>query len=451
VAIYDVVVIGSGSAGTAAALGCRKQGRSVAVIERGPLGGTCVLRGCDPKKVLVEAAAARDATLRYAELDIFRDAPTIVWPALARFKRSFTDPAPQERARTYDDAGIVTLHGEATFSGERTLDVNGTPVEAGAIVVATGAHPRHVAQGDASLLTSEAFLDLDEMPPSLVFIGGGYIALEFAHIALRAGSQVTILNDGPDVLEGFDPVLTRRLRAYSVARGIAIETDTRVERVEPDGEGVIVHARSGERASTFRAAAGVLAAGRVPDLDALQPARAGVAFGSHGITVNDHLQSLTNPYVYAAGDCADDGGKPLTPVASAQGDIVAHNLTAKEKRRFDSSGLVSIVYTIPPLATVGPSEKLARARGIDLDVHEGDTGKWYSSRSTASSDGYFRVFTDRSSGCVIGGSIFGMHAEEQINVLALAVRAKVPATVLADTLFGYPTGSSDMPYLLGLG
>ncbi len=445
---YDVVIIGSGSAGTATALACRNAGRSIAIAEARELGGTCVLRGCDPKKVLVQAARALDAAERYARLRIFSAAPAIDWSALMRYKRTFTQPAPQERQRTYDDAGIVVIRGTAAFTGERTLDIGGAAVEAGDVVIATGAEPAHVASGDDALLTSEAFLDLDELPSSLIFVGGGYIAFEFAHVAARAGATVTILNQGPRVLEGFDPVLTAQLCAFSRAAGIAIELQTRVVRVEREGGAIAVHAVKNDTDVVYRAAAGVLAAGRVPNLARLDLARAGIASGPRGVAVNDALRSLTNEHVYAAGDCADGGGKPLTPVASAQGEIVANNITAERKRRFDAHGLASIVYTIPPLATVGLSEELARKRGIDVVVHEGDMSTWYSTRSTGSQTGYYRIFTDRSDGALIGGSIFGPHAEEQINVLALALRAKVPVHVLADTLFGYPTGASDVTYFV---
>jgi len=449
VARFDVLVIGSGSAGTAAALGCRKAGRSVAVAESRELGGTCVLRGCDPKKVLVEAARASDALRRYEKLGVFRDTPPLDWAALMRFKRTFTQPAPAQRQRTYDDAGIATLHGTVSFTGERTLEIDGRAVEAENVVIATGAKTMHVAAGDDALLTSEDFLNLEALPASLVFVGGGYIAFEFAHIAARAGAKITILNADPHALSGFDSALADRLCAFSQSLGMTIELDTRVQRVQRDAQGVTVYAKKGGEDVSYRAAAGVLAAGRVPDLDALALGRAGVTVGKHGISVNERLQSTTNPHVYAAGDCADGGGKPLTPVAGTQGAIVAHNLTNDDKRHFDPSGLASIVYTIPALATVGLGESLARERKIDLAVHEGETGGWYSTRSTASDTGYYRIFTDRASGGIVGGSIFGVHAEEQINVLALAIRAKVPASVLLDTLFAYPTGSSDMEFLIG--
>ena len=145
---FDVVVIGSGTAGTNAAMALRKAGRSVAVIDERPFGGTCALRGCDPKKVLVAAARALDAAAAYTDRGIFDRAPQLNWANLMRFKRTFTDPVPQTRVRTYEDAGIVAIRGQARFAGPQQLAVDGDRVRAKHIVIATGATELHVADGD---------------------------------------------------------------------------------------------------------------------------------------------------------------------------------------------------------------------------------------------------------------------------------------------------------------
>ncbi len=445
---FDVVVIGSGSAGTAAALGCRNGGRSVAVIESGPLGGTCALRGCDPKKVLVQAARAADAMRRYAKLGVFEREPRLDWAALMRFKRSFTDPVPAQRQRTYDDAGIVTIHGRAAFADERTLGVGEEMIGAQRVVIATGARPQHVADGDEELLTSDAFLELEALPESLVFVGGGYIAFEFAHIAARAGSRVTILQNGPHALAGFDPVLTTRLVEIGESLGITVSLNTTVERVTRERSGIRIDARRNGDPVSFSAAAGVLAAGRIPDLDSLHVERAGVQHGKKGVVVNAYLQSVSNAAVYAAGDTADGGGKPLTPVAGDEGAVVAANILHEGSQSFDARGLASIVYSIPSLATVGMSEEAARAEGVDVTVHAGDMSSWYSTRSVAQEHAYYRLFAHARTGAIVGGSILGPHAEEQINVLACAIRNDLRVDTIAATLFAYPTGASDLAYML---
>lgn len=437
---FDVLVIGSGSAGTAAALGCARGGLRTAIAESRAWGGTCVLRGCDPKKVFVEAARAVDAVRRYRELGVITAPPALNWAALQRFKRQFTDPVPAQRERELREAGVTTIFGTARITGERRVEIDGEAIEARHVIVATGAHARHVAAGDDLLMTSDDLLDLEALPPSMLFIGGGYIALEFAHVAARFGSDVTILTDGPEILHGFDPQLARTLREISQARGIRIECNVKVQRVTRTADGVEIDGR--------RAAAGVLAAGRIATVDALGLESIGVTHSDRGIPVDATTRSRTCDWLYAVGDCADAGEKALTPVASTEGELAAHNIVNGTQERLDLRGLASIVYTIPSLATVGDDEQRARQYG-EIEIHEGDMNDWFSTRSTASDRAAYRIFTDRASRRLLGGSILGPHADEQINVLAAALRAGITIDALAQTPFGYPTGSSDLGYITG--
>lgn len=444
---FDAVVVGSGSAGTQAALTLRKRGRSVAVAEERELGGTCALRGCDPKKVLVHAARVIDESRRLCELGIFKTPPALSWPDLMRFKRTFTDPVPAQRLQTYEDAGIIVLHGQTSFKGAQTLVIGSDEVHAENVVIASGAQEVHVARGDDALLTSETFLELEHLPESLIFIGGGYIAFEFAHVAAMAGSRVTILHNDAHPLAGFDSDIVVRLLKLARAAGITIETETPVQAVERDENGVLIRAgRNGER--EFRARAGVLSAGRAPNLDHLQLERGSVERTKKGVKVNDFLQSVGNPRVYAAGDAADAHGLPLTPVAGYTGEIAAQNITSGNSRKPDFRGLATMVYTIPPLGSVGLSEAQAREQGVQFDIHAGDMGEWYSTRYVAARGAFYKVLTEKGTGKLLGATVLGPHAEEQINVLALAIRSSLRADDVADVLFAYPTGASDLEYLV---
>ena len=446
---FDVAIVGSGSAGTTVALAARAHGRSVAVIDERPFGGTCTLRGCDPKKVLVTAADVVDAAGRLARLGVLHRAPTIQWEKLMQFKRTFTDPIPAQRLKEYEDAGAVGIHGVANFISPRAIAVNGDSIEASHFVIAAGAKTRHVAEGDDALLTSETFLDLPAMPASLLFIGGGYIAFEFAHVAARAGAKVTILHNGPQPLNGFDSEVVERLLDVTREIGIDVQLNSTVKLVERDGENVVVWVeRNGER-KRFAAAAGVLAAGRVPDLDQLQLDAGKVERTQHGVKVNEFLQSASNESVYACGDAADGGGLPLTPVAGYEGEIVADNIVNGNRRTAEFRGLASIVYTNPPLATVGLSEEAARKQGIGYDVQRGDMTDWYSTRHVAGRRAYYKALIEKEKRRIVGATILGPHAEAQINVLALAVRNELPTDDVAATLFGYPTGASDLEYIVG--
>jgi glutathione reductase (NADPH) len=444
---FDAVVVGSGSAGTAAATTLRGRGHSVAVIDERPFGGTCMLRGCDPKKVLVAAARALDEAQRWNALGVFDCKPALDWPQLMRFKRTFTDPVPEERIRSYEKAGIVPIHGTARFTGVQTLAVGEDRIRAKQIVIASGARELHVAKGDDLLLTSETFLELESMPESLVFVGGGYIAFEFAHVAARAGARVTLLNDSAEPLRGFDPDLVQRLLAVSREAGIEICLETRVESVERSADGVAVHTGGKDGARTFRARNGVLAAGRVPNLESLDLEKGGVERTKKGVKVDRRLRSVSNPNVYAAGDAADAGGLPLTPVAGYEGELAAENALGGEKEP-DFRGLVTMVYTIPPLGSSGLTEAQARAQGYEVEVHAGDMSGWYETRHLAAHAAFYKVVTEKGSGKILGAAIFGPNAEQQINVLALAARYGLEGGRAASTLFAYPTGSSDLEFLV---
>src|SRR5215469_1147065 len=194
---FDLVAIGTGAAASAAAYKCRKAGWQVAVVDSQPFGGTCQLRGCDPKKVLVGAGVLIDAMRRMSSKGIKSDGAHIDWPKLMRFKRTFTDPAPQRTEDGFRKAGIKTFHGTASFTGPNTLQVGTDLLEAKHVLIATGAKPRRLnIPGEELLTTSDQFLELDSLPTRVVFIGGGYISFEFAHLSARAGSQVTILHRG---------------------------------------------------------------------------------------------------------------------------------------------------------------------------------------------------------------------------------------------------------------
>src|ERR1051325_5107586 len=212
---FDLVVIGTGSAATAIAFRCREAGWSVAMIDSLPFGGTCALRGCDPKKILVGAAEAVDWARRMQGKGL-SGLPAINWPELMRFKRTFTGPFPERLEKRAAEAGIAGFHGRARFTGPRTIDVAGETIAARHIAIAAGTRPTTLnIPGEEHLATSDRFLELEALPRRLVFTGGGYIAFEFAHLARRAGAEVTIVHRGERPLEGFDPDLVARLVEHS--------------------------------------------------------------------------------------------------------------------------------------------------------------------------------------------------------------------------------------------
>src|SRR4051794_27501774 len=337
---YDLVAPGTGTAATGAARRCRAAGWRVAIVDERPFGGTCALRGCEPKKTLWTVAEACDRARRLAGAGLCAEALRIDWPALMAFKRSFTDPVPGRRAEEYARAGIDALRGSARFVGPNTVEVEGARAggPAGAafaapgggavfvgpnavgvggvgrpgarrVLIATGAEPARLPIKGAGLLrTSDDVLELGRLPESILFVGGGYVSFELAHIAARAGARATILHEDERPLAHFDRDLVGRLVERSRRLGIGVELGAKVEAVEPRADGVA--ARTGD-GRTFEAAVAVHGSGRVPNVDGLDLAAGRVEAGEGRLRLDRHLRSVSNPAVFAAGDAAA-AGPPLT-------------------------------------------------------------------------------------------------------------------------------------------
>jgi glutathione reductase (NADPH) len=446
---FDLVVIGSGAAGSTIATRCRTAGWTVAVVDKRPFGGTCALRGCDPKKVLVGAAAALDTARAFDGKGVSPNGLALNWPDLMRFKRTFTDPVPRRRMDALHSAGIETFQDVARFTGPAQLSVGGVALEATrAIAIAAGAMPAHLeVEGREHLLTSDDFLELPSLPSSIAFVGGGYVAFEFAHIAARAGAHVTIIHRGERPLEQFDADLVKQLVERTRAAGIELRFRAEVRAITGAGRGYRVQF-DGAGGGEIDADCVVHAAGRVPDLDDLQLDVGRVERSRDGVRVNEFLQSVSNPTVYAAGDCAATGRPRLTPVAGYEGRIVAANMLEGTNTAVDYHAIPSVVFTIPPLARVGLGEDEARGQRLRFTTRYKDTSTWYSSRRVAERASGFKLLIEQDSHRLLGAHLLGPHAEETINVFALAIRTGVTADRLKQMIWAYPTHASDIAYML---
>jgi glutathione reductase (NADPH) len=446
---FDLIVIGTGEAASPVADECRSAGWDVAIVDSRPFGGTCALRGCDPKKVLVGVAELRDWISRMSTRGVHAKDARIDWGDLMRFKRTFTDPVPEHRARDFAKAGIAAFHGRARFADRTAIEVGEDRLDARYVVIASGAMPRRLGiPGEQYLTTSEHFLELENLPERMVFVGGGYISFEFAHVAARAGAEVTILHRGERPLEGFDPDLVSQLVARTKRLGIRVEVGAEVAAVEKSGDTLTVRCSSASNQEPCAAAVVVHGAGRVPEIDDLNVAAAGVQTEELGVRVNEYLQSVSNPAVYAAGDAATSGLPKLTPVAAYEGRIVASNLLKGNHRKIEPIPVPTIVYTIPPLAAVGLSEQSAQQKGLRFRVKQEDTSGWYSSRRVAEDCSGFKVMVEEGTDRILGAHLLGPQAEEIINVFALAMQTDIPASALKHAIVGYPTLGSDVTYML---
>lgn len=445
---FDLVVIGTGSAGSTVASACRSSGWEVAIVDSRPFGGTCAQRGCDPKKVLVGAAELVEWSRRMLGSGIRAGQVRIDWSELMQFKRTFTEPVPENTEQQMTDAGIATFHGLARFTGRTTVQVGGDVVEGRHVVIAAGAKPVDLKIDGAELLaTSDDFLELDALPERIAFVGGGYIAFEFSHVAARAGAHASMVHRHLKPLAHFDPDLVDRLTEATRELGVDMHFQAEVEAISKSSEGFRLHASGPAGEQVLEADMVVHAAGRVPDIDELDLPAGGVEREGRGVKVNEYLQSTSNPAVYAAGDAAASG-PPLTPVAGYEGRIVVQNLLKGNHLKANYKGVPSVVFSIPPLASVGLREAEARERGLNFQCNLQDTSRWYSSRRIQEKCSGFKVLVEDGTGRILGAHLLGQEAGETINLFALAIRQGLTASELKDTLYSYPTHASDIRYML---
>ena len=295
-----------------------------------------------------------------------------------------------------------------------------------------------------------------------MFVGGGYISFEFAHIAARAGAKVTILHRGKQPLEHFDPDLVNMLVQRSRDIGIDVQLQSAVEKIDKssdDGLYAVYYSdtsftssnNNNQKSTTTRIDCDMVVhgAGRIPNVEGLDLAAAGIEHTKQGIRVNEYLQSVSNPAIYAAGDVAASGGLPLTPVATYEGSLVATNLIKGNVLKSNYSGLPSVVFTIPPIASVGMQEKEAKEAGFKFRIKHENTASWASSRRVGETYSGFKVLIEEDSNRILGAHIVGPHAEEVINIFSMAIRLGLTAKELEDPLlYSYPTNSSDVVYML---
>ncbi len=446
---FDLVVLGTGTAASGVATTCRAAGWSVAIIDELPFGGTCALRGCDPKKVLRRAAEVIDAARLMRGKGLSDSDLSIDWPKLMAFKREFTDPVPARREAGFVDKGIATFNGTAKFVGKTSIAVGGERLDARHVVIATGAKPVPLPlAGSEHVITSTAFLELEELPKRILFIGGGFVSFEFAHIGARAGADVVVLDRGTHPLPAFDPDLVAQLVERTRRLGVTFHPNAAVEAVEKTKDGVIVVAAIDGTTQTFAVDLVVHGAGRAPAVDALDIEAGNVRASKKGIEVNEFLQSVSNPAVYAAGDVAATAGPPLTPVAGLEGAVVASNLLKGNHDRPDYTGVPSAIFTIPALTRVGLLESEARDQGRDVTCKFTDMSEWYSVERVGETHAAAKVVIEKKTERILGFHHLGPESGEIVNLIGLAMRTDLRVPDVKKMISAYPSAGSDIGYLL---
>ncbi|MBW3569355.1 NAD(P)/FAD-dependent oxidoreductase [Candidatus Parcubacteria bacterium] len=439
---YNLAVFGTGGAGYRAAMACKLAGWSVAVVNDGLFGGTCAVRGCVPKKVLSGTAEIADVNRRLGELGIVKRQAEFSWQDLIKHKRSYTDPVSPRTKKGLVDAGIDVYEGSPKFVGDMEIEVKNHKLKAEKVYIAVGSKPAKLPiEGFEYLATSDDFLEMDNLPPSIIFVGGGYISFELAHIAARFGAKVTILHKDERPLPMFDKDIIDALLEASKEAGIKVNLNSETKKIEKNGKKFKVTTASGK---TIEADSVVHGAGRPPAIDEMNLEAANIDYDlRRGVLVNEYLRSTSNPNVYAGGDAAATG-PPLSPVASRHGVIIAENLLGGKVKQPSYHSTSSVIFTTPPVGKVGYLEQEAKDKGIDFEATLSDISGWFDSSRLNLKHAKSKVLVERKTGKIIGAHLIGNHADDLTNLFSIAIENGLTAKQLKKPILAFPTSSDDM-------
>ena len=436
---FDLITLGAGSGGVAASRRAALHGAKVAIVEAGRVGGTCVLRGCVPKKLLMYAAQFRDALSEARGYGWqFGDA-NFEMPRWAAAKAAETQRLEDVYRKMLQTSGVELIEGFARLDGPQCVRVGDRVLTARHVLIATGAAPvRDSVPGIEACATSDELLDLRHLPASCAVIGGGYIAVEFASMLARLGSKVALHFRDRLPLRGFDEMLRTAAAAELTAAGVDLHPAGVPTRVSRSGEGFLLH--FGEE-RVVECPWVLNATGRRPNTAALNLESAGIELATAGaVRVNAALQT-TAPNHHAIGDVTHR--KNLTPVAIAEGRALADSLFGNTPREVDLSLVASAVFMLPPLASVGPTEAEALAAGHALKIFEADFRPMKQAFIGGQERTRMKLLVDAASDRVLAVHMVGADAPEIVQSLAVALGAGATKTHFDRTIAMHPTAAEE--------
>jgi glutathione reductase (NADPH) len=444
---FDVVILGGGNAGMGVTVATREAGLKVAMIEPDLLGGTCPNRGCMPKKVLVAAAHTLDEIERAKAHHITVGKPSLDWAALIDREKAMIAGIPGSLADVMTRRGVEVIRDRGRFAGRNAVAVGGETLEAKHIVIATGSKPRRLPFSGAELMiTSDDVLSERTLPASVVFVGGGVIALEFSHVYARAGAQVTILEVLPRLLTNMDADAVAQLHSETERIGVAIHTGVKIQRIDRAGDRLRVIYEEAGSEHAIEADRVVNGAGRIADLEGLDLPAGQVAAEREQIALDAHLRSTSNTAVFTCGDAVASSPQ-LSPIATYEGRIVGRNIVDGPKHTPDYASIPACVFTVPALASIGLTQSAAEERKIAYRVEVNNMQNWLSGRTYAETAAWAKVLIDRQSDRIIGAHILGHAGEELIHIFALAMKHGIAAGEVKNLIYGFPTFSADIKSL----
>lgn len=437
---YDLLVIGAGSGGVRAARIAAGHGARVAIAEEHRVGGTCVIRGCVPKKLLVYGAHFAEDLVDAARFGWSVEGKAFEWPTLRNNVLAEVDRLNGLYKNTLSSHEITIIDGHARFLDAHTVDIAGKPVSARHILIATGARPAIPdVDGAEHGITSNEIFHLETLPKSMIIAGGGYIANEFAGVFHEFGTHVTLINRSDTILRGWEPALRDRLLTISMAKGLNFKFNCLLERIEKTPGGVRVHFTDG---TTQEADQLLWAIGRVPNTEGLGLEDVGVETGALGAIAVDETSATNIKHIHAVGDVTNR--VQLTPVAIREGHAFADTVFGKKPWRVDYRCIPSAVFSNPPLGSVGLTEAEARNECGSVRVYTSDFRPMRNVLAGRNERALYKLIVDASTDVVVGAHMIGPDAPEILQAVAIAVRAKLTKAQFDDTIALHPTMSEEL-------
>lgn len=432
--MYDVIFIGSGHAAWHGAQTLARSGKKVALIEENVVAGTCTNFGCNAKILLDGPAEVVHHLQHYHGIGI-NDTPNIIWPELMAYKHEVIDPLSNELTKLLAVDGIDIISGHATFIDSKTIEVDHTNYQADKFVIATGQKPAKLPMEGTELThDSSDFLDLPEMPESMVFIGAGYIAMEFAAIAQAAGSKVTMIEFGNRALQGFDEEYAHQVVENMQFKGINFLFNQAVSKVTQDNDEYLVYTQQGE---VIKTAYVMDTTGRVPNIDHLGIDQIGVKYDKQGVLVDDHLRTnVAN--IYGSGDVISKSVARLTPTATFESHYIAEVLLGNEES-IKYPVVPTVAFTLPRVAQVGVTTEQAK-ENQDLTIIEVPYGKLMRFQTRNDLNAAMKLILNTKKE-LVGAAFIGDFSDEVVNAVVPVINEKYTRKDIQKQIFAFPTYS----------
>ena len=438
---YDLIVLGGGTAGLGTAFRASAQGWKVAIVETHYLGGTCINVGCTPSKILISSARAMQAVRDAGKLGVIAAPPTADWKAMVERKeriigglRQNTDEAIEKNEQ------IVLYQGKATFTAPHTIEVNGQSLKAEKIVIATGARPALppiAGLSDIDYLTSTSAMEMEELPRSLLIVGGGSIALEFSQLFARLGVDVTILYRGPRLAANLEPEISEEIYRVLESEGITLLANTHIRSAGSEDGSAYLAVETEKVTARYSAHRILVATGRAPNTDMLDLEKTGIQTDKKGFIAVDEGFQTNVKGIWAIGDVI--GGMMFTHKAWHDALLLSGYLLRGEEIRSSDRLIPFAVFTEPEIAGAGLSENGAVEAGYPVKVQRFSFSHQKRAMAIGKTAGFVKLVLDEKSGRILGAHLIGPEAGELIHELIVAMHCGTTVYDLQEMMHVHPS------------